>query len=84
MRLLDLRKTGSATYGGPITLDDLWERASALGRVTVEHSFGQGQFVQIKFDRRGGSTVWAKGYHSEIREAFRLAIEEALALGARP
>ncbi|CCF19078.1 protein of unknown function [Pseudorhizobium banfieldiae] len=82
--LLDFRKTGPTTYGNPITLDELWDRAAALGRVTVDHSLSQGQYVQIRFERKSGTMVQARGHHTEIREAFRLAIQEAVDLGAAP
>lgn len=62
----------------------LWDRAAALGRVSVDHSGIDGQYVEIRFKRKSGTLVYAKGCHSEIREAFRLAIEEALTLGAQP
>lgn len=83
MGLLDLRKIGPASYGAPITLDELWNTAAALGRVTVDHSITKGQYAEIRFERRAGSTVYARGHHSDIREAFRLAIAEAVAMGAR-
>lgn len=86
MRLLDMRKSASTspTYDTPLTLDVLWEKAAALGRVSVEHAIVDGQFVEIRFKRKSGTLVYAKGYHSEIREAFRLAIIEAVELGAQP
>jgi len=84
MRLLDLRKTSDtgsqATYRGAITLDELWGEAAKIGTVTKDKDFGKGEYVQIMFERKTGSRIYARGYHSDIREAFRLAIEEARAL----
>lgn len=86
MKLLDMTrsKSSSPTYDTAITLDYLWDQASALGRVKVDHGIIDGQYVEIQFKRKSGSLVYAKGYSSDIREAFRLVIAEAVALGARP
>lgn len=86
MRLIEMvkSKSSSPTYDTPITLDYLWEQASSLGRVKVDHGIIDGQYVEIQFKRKSGSLVYAKGYSSDIREAFRLVIAEAVDLGARP
>ncbi|CAK7257524.1 MULTISPECIES: hypothetical protein [unclassified Shinella] len=64
------------------TLDGLWEEASKLGEVRVDYGFGGGQYAEIRFKRPAGSWIMARGTHTDIREALRLAIEEALAIGA--
>lgn len=86
MKLLSMSRSSSSspTYDTPITLDILWEQACRLGEVSVDHSILSGQYAQIAFNRKSGSRVYAKGYNSDIREAFRLAIAEAIELGARP
>lgn len=82
MRLLDMTKS-NGVYAQVETLDSLWEKASSLGKVEVDNSF-RVQSACITFERSSGSYVIAKGKSPDIREAMRLAIEEALALGARP
>lgn len=80
MKTLSLRKQADATYGGPLTLDELHERASRIGEVKVDRSISRGQYVEIAVKCPTNSLVWARGYHTDIREAYRLAIEEAIKL----
>lgn len=69
----------------PQDLGALWREAERLGRVDVDHQFGEKEYrFQIRFDRRSGTTVWATGKSTEIEQAAALAIREALALGAQP
>lgn len=83
MKLLDMNKSSAAVFDGFSSMDSLWDRAEQLGRTTIERDFS-GLYAQIRFERRSGSMVYAKGRSSDVREALRLAIDEAIALGARP
>ena len=80
--ILDMRRESDAEPFAMETLDSLWDRASALGRVEINHAWGSKAIptVIIKFERSSGSSVYAQGSHSDIREAFRLAIMEATLL----
>ncbi len=60
---------------GPVTLDNLMAEASGLGRVEISHMGGQ--HVEIMFYTPAKSLVYARGYHTDLFEAFRIAINEA-------
>lgn len=60
---------------GPVTLDNLMTEASRLGRVEISHMGGQ--HVEIMFYTSFKSLVYARGYHTDLFEAFRIAIAEA-------
>lgn len=81
MSMLDLVRTGAQTFGAQ-SLDELWREASSLGKVSVDHTFEQ--YVEITFTNRAGSRIYARGKHTDIYQAFRMAIVEAKNLGATP
>lgn len=58
------------------TLDQLWKEASEIGAVEVDKGFG-GQVASIRFETANGSWVNARGKHSDIHQALRMAITEA-------
>lgn len=83
MQQIELVSNGKVVLSDRLTLDDLWEQAVALGDVAVNDSiFRNGNHVRIKFKRKSGSTIWAEAEHTDIRQAFATAIEEARQLGA--
>ena len=65
-------------------LDELWREAESLGRVEVDNTWvGAVMYtVEIKFDRRSGSSIRAKGTNQNIAFALADAIREARILGA--
>lgn len=83
MKLITMSRQSEAVYSGVESLDRLWAKAQSLGTVKVDRDFSTGQYVEISFRRKTGSLVYARGSHSEIIEAVRLAIEEAESLGAQ-
>jgi hypothetical protein len=64
------------------SLDQLWREAEQLGRVEVDSTWSSAYKVQIRFKRRGGTTIWATGEDTNIAFALAKAINEALDLGA--
>lgn len=78
-KLIDMSRGETAIFSQSDTLDSLWDQAEKLGRVEVDRSWTRPYTptVTIMLERSSGTTVYAKGSHSEIREAFRLAIREA-------
>lgn len=82
MRLIGVGRASAAAE--VLTLDDLWRRAEQLGRIEVDHRFGDKAYrVQIRFQRGSGSMVWATGHADDIVTAMCQAISEAEAIGAR-
>lgn len=65
------------------TLDKLWYEAEQLGRIEVDHRLGDKSYrVQIRFERRSGTIIWAEGNDINIAFALGKAINEARELGA--
>lgn len=66
-----------------ITLDEQWRIAEKLGRVEIGHPLGGCEYrAQIRFKRRSGTTIWAKGIHTDVVVALGIAINEAREMGA--
>lgn len=66
------------------TLDQVWREAEHLGDIKVEKGIFSNEYeAQIKFKRPAGSTIWAKGQHSNVIIALCQAIDEARELGAK-
>lgn len=84
MKVLNFEKKGGAFVQAADDLDTLWDRAEALGDVTLgPKMFNRGEYeAEIQFRRGSGSFVMAKGVHKDKHQAMKLAISEALALGA--
>jgi hypothetical protein len=66
------------------SLDDLWHEAEQLGRIEVDHSFGGAHSyrVTIRFERKSGTLIYAKGNNTKIEFALADAINEAREMGA--
>ena len=65
------------------TLDELWHEAEGLGRVEVDSDYrGEVYSASIKFDRKSGTRIYAKGTDSSIHVAMAKAINEAREMGA--
>ena len=65
------------------TLDALWNKAEQLGRVNVDHPlFNLDYRVEIMFENRSGSRIYARGQARRIHDALESAIKEAISLGA--
>lgn len=65
------------------TLDELWQEAAGLGALRVWQYESNDEYqVTIKWKRRSGSEIEAKGKASEIGIAISNAIIEARDLGA--
>ena len=85
MSLLDFKKTGSAAYSVDDGLGSLWDRAERLGAVSLEMPGWSGApkyEAEIKFRRPSGTYILAKGKSDSRDDAMRMAIDEALSLGA--
>lgn len=71
------RRAGDAQLA-PVSLEQLWREAEALGSIDVDHELGGTAYrVRIRFANRRGSWIWATGIHTSITEALLGAIEEA-------
>lgn len=65
------------------TLDQLWHEAEHLGRIEVDHAIGSREYrVEIGFQRRSGTRVYARGTDTNIAFALAAAINEAREMGA--
>lgn len=66
------------------SLGELWHEAEQLGRVEVDHSWGsRSEYkVTIKFERKSGTIIYAKGSNTKIEFALADAINEARDMGA--
>ena len=68
-----------------ITLDNLWQEASSLGRIEIDEPiFSKEIRVTIKFETPRGSVVHAKASGADVYIAFQCALSEAYELGAVP
>lgn len=67
----------------PQSLDALWAEAEKIGRVNVDTRWtGGGAYeVTIRFERRSGTVVHAKGTNTNIVFAVADAISEAREMG---
>lgn len=65
------------------TLDGLWRDAEQLGVIEVDSDYkGTTYAVTIRFERRSGTSIRAKGSDSSIHVAMHKAIIEAMEMGA--
>jgi hypothetical protein len=65
------------------TLDHLWHEARGLGIINVDMDWkGELYTVSIKFHRKSGTRIDAKGSNTNIAFALATAINEARAMGA--
>jgi outer membrane receptor for monomeric catechols len=65
------------------TLDQLWHEAEQLGTIEVDRMWSQkGYTVSIRFTRKTGTTIIAKGQNTNIAFALADAINEAREMGA--
>jgi hypothetical protein len=65
------------SYGFGPGLDELWADAEAIGKLEIDHPFGEtGYQARIAFDIRA-SRVWSTGHGASIHEALQAAIAEA-------
>lgn len=65
------------------SLDQLWHEAEQLGKVEVDHAICSSAYrVQIRFERRSGTKIWAQGEDTNIAFAMAKAINEAREMGA--
>ncbi len=65
------------SYGLGLGPDELWAQAEAIGKLEIDHPFGEtGYRARIAFDIRA-SRVWATGNGTSIHEALEAAIAEA-------
>lgn len=66
-----------------VTLDEVWRETESLGRVEVDHLCSNGKYrVQIRFDRKSGTMIYATGIDDDIVCAVSKAVDEARELGA--
>ena len=80
---LAIGKTEGMQVDPAQSLDQLWNEAAQLGVIDVDPDWkGEKYTVQIRFNRKSGTTVWAKGVNSNIAFAFASAINEAREMGA--
>ena len=67
----------------PETLDWLWHEAEQLGIVEVDSDWkGATYTAEIRFQRKSGTLIRARGYDSSIHVAMHKAILEAREMGA--
>lgn len=65
------------------SLDDLWQEAERLGRVSVESKIISEKYeAEIVFVRKSGTRIYAKCEHSNAAIALAGAINEAREMGA--
>lgn len=64
------------------TLDELWNEAESLGRVSIEADWNRLYKAQIMFTRKSGTRIYAEGKHSVALIALSAAINEAREMGA--
>ncbi|MCB1889082.1 MAG: hypothetical protein KDH20_15855 [Rhodocyclaceae bacterium] len=64
------------------TLDQLWHEAEQLGEVSVDRNWRGKYKVEIRFERKSGTTIYARGEDPVIAFALANAINEAREMGA--
>jgi hypothetical protein len=65
------------------SLDQLWHEAAQLGQIAVDMDYkGTTYDVTIKFARKSGTRIYAKGQNTNIAFAVAAAINEAREMGA--
>ncbi len=65
------------------TLDELWHEAESLGQVSVESDYrGEIYSATIRFERKSGTSIRAKGTDQLVAFALSNAIDEAREMGA--
>jgi len=86
--LLTFTKSKDQVFRSADTLDAAWAEAEELGRVELKMPIVLGASpryeAEISFRRASGTLVYAKGKSNDRIEALRLAIIEAVELGAKP
>ena len=66
----------------PVSFDAMLKEAMALGRVKLEQDWNGAFEAQIRFDLKSGTTIYAKGKHTDPWFAMADALNEAHSLGA--
>jgi hypothetical protein len=87
MKLLNFDKAkGSDVFAHADDFGALWDEAEQYGEVSVgPKMFQDGAYEAcVKFTRKSGSYVWARAVSKDRHQALRMAIAEAVELGAQP
>lgn len=63
------------------TLDQLWHEAEQIGRVEIDNDWRGTYTASIRFERKSGTVVHAKGMNTKVQFALATAINEAREMG---
>jgi len=66
----------------PVSFDAMLKEAMAIGRVKLDQDWNGAFEAQIRFDLKSGTTIYAKGKHTDPWFAMADALNEARSLGA--